>query len=119
MAAVTSERLGKVVHMLWAEVYEEKFRGKDRGRFVLTREQVKAALGVERLHATTIEALQDAALKRGLVIVDLDDLFPCIETGVIRKYRRPPTEVFDRFLKSNGLVEEEEAAGEESGDDEE
>lgn len=117
MTPAMNERLGKVVQMLWAEVYEEKFRGKDRGRFVLTREQVKAALGVERLHATTVEALQDAALKRGLVIVDLDDLFPCVETRVIRKYRRPPTEVFDRILKSNGLVEEE-TVGEEEADEE-
>lgn len=119
MAAVTPERLGKVAHMLWAEVYEMKFRGKDRGRFVLTREQVKAALGVERLHASTIQALQDAALSRGLVIVDLDDVFPCIETGVIRQYRRPPTDIFTRILRETFPEDLEEDVSDENLDEEE
>lgn len=105
MAAVTRERLEKVALMLWAEVYEASFRGKDRGRFVLSRAQLKTVLGVERLHQGTIQALQDVALEtgsgpnRGLVIIDLDDLFPCVELPVMRRYRRPPSELLDRLLR--------------------
>lgn len=119
MTAVTQERLDKVAHLLWAEVYEEKFRGKDRGRFVLTREQLKAALGVERLHATTIAALQDAALRLGLVIIDLDDVFPCIENKVVRKYRRPPNELFERLLKTTFPNDVQDDDNSDEGDDEE
>jgi hypothetical protein len=94
MAAVSDEKIREVAVKLWTAVYEEPFRGKDRGRFCLTREQMKAALGTGRLHATTIERLQDEALSLGLVIIDLDDLFPCVEVRIIRKYRRPPGDIF-------------------------
>jgi hypothetical protein len=92
------EWIEKVAQILWAEVYEASFRGKERGRFCLTREQLRKALRVERLHATTVERLQDIALEKGLVVIDLDDLFPCVEVDVLRRYRRPPSEVFARFF---------------------
>ena len=108
-----TQRLEEVAEKLWRNVYEEPFRGKERGRFCLTREQLKRALRVERLHPNTIERLQDVALARGLVIIDLDDLFPCIEVEVIRRYRRPPMEVFGKFFP------EEDEGGLDEADDEE
>ena len=113
MPAVTEEKIREVAHKLWRDIYEEAFRGKERGRFCLTREQMRIALDTERLHATTIERLQDEALSLGLVIIDLDDLFPCIEVNVVRKYRRPPADVFRKFFS------EPEDDGGAEGDDEE
>ena len=98
MPSVTPERITRVVLLLWEGVYEANFRGKSRGRFVITREQLKLALNVDRLHASTVQALQDAALQQGLVIMDLDDLFPCVETKVVRKYRRPPSTIFTQLV---------------------
>lgn len=95
---ITDEALKRVAQKLWADVYEEEFRGKTRGRFALKRDHLREALGVERLHASTIRRLQDVALKKGLAIIDLDDLFPCIEVDVLRRYRRPPAEVFNKFF---------------------
>lgn len=95
---ISDEKLNHVARVLWADVYEEAFRGKDRGRFALRRDQLREALGVERLHASTIRRLQDVALKKGLAIIDLDDLFPCIEVNVLRRYRRPPSEIFAKFF---------------------
>ena len=113
MPAVTDEKLREVAKKLWVDLYEEPFRGKERGRFCLTREQLRIALDTERLHASTIERLQDEALSLGLVIIDLDDLFPCIEVGVVRKYRRPPGEVFKKFFE-----EPEDDDGDDGDDDE-
>jgi len=98
MTTVSDQAISEVAAKLRREMYEESFRGKDRGRFCLTREQVKRALGVERLHTSTIERLQDEALRVGLVIIDLDDRFPCVELGVARRYRRPPEEVFTKIF---------------------
>jgi hypothetical protein len=112
--AVSDERLDAVARTLWADVYEAEFRGKNRGRFCVTRSQLKQALKVERLHASTIERLQDAALARGLVVIDLDDLFPCIEVDVLRRYRKPPSEVFARFFPED----DETNTSEEDEDDE-
>jgi hypothetical protein len=95
---VSDEKISEVAQTLWADVYEGAFRGKTRGRFCITREQLKQALDVERLHSTTVERLQDIAQRKGLIIVDLDDLFPCIEVEVVRRYRRPPNTVFARFF---------------------
>lgn len=105
MASVSAERVKEVVQLLWKGVYEAPFRGKARGRFAITREQLRVALNVERLHTSTVRALQDQALRKGLVIIDLDDLFACIETDVVRGYRRPPSDIFtrlcDQYIKSN------------------
>lgn len=98
---LTDQKIEEVAGILWAGIYEAEFRGKGRGRYCLTREQLKQALGVDRLHATTIGRLQDAALAVGLVIVDLDDLFPCVEVDVVRRYRRPSTDVFEGFFPPN------------------
>jgi hypothetical protein len=94
LTAVSDEKIIEVAMKLWRDLYEEAFRGKERGRFCLTREQLKEALDTEKLHRSTIDRLQDEALKLGLVIVDLDDLFPCIEKDVVRRYRRPPRDAF-------------------------
>lgn len=110
MAAVTDDKLQEVARILWEEVYEAEFRGKDRGRFSITRTQLKQALGVEKLHAATLEKLQDRALEKGLIIIDLDDIFPCIETRVARAYRKPSRQIFDSFFppEDTGAATEED-----------
>lgn len=113
MATVTDAKIREVAVKLWTDIYEEEFRGKDRGRFCLTREQMRQALDTDRLHASTIQKLQDEALSLGLVIIDLDDLFPCVEVRIVRRYRRPPQEVFRRHFP------EPEANEAEEGDDDE
>jgi hypothetical protein len=95
---VTEDDVHQLARILHGDLYEASFRGKSRGRFALTRAQMKQALGVRKLHTSTVERLQDHALAIGLVIVDLDDLFACVEVDVLRKYRRPPRAVFNRFF---------------------
>ena len=90
MAWVTKEKIDEVADLMWSKVYECSFRGKERGRFAVTREQLKGALNVQTLHNKTVKKLQESALKKGLIIINLDDVFPCIETRVVRQYRRPP-----------------------------
>lgn len=97
MTDVARARLKEVVLLFREGVYEASFRGKSRGRFAITREQLRTALKVERLHTSTIQALQDCGLSKGIVIIDLDDLFICVETNVVRGYRRPPAELFTRL----------------------
>lgn len=97
------DRIERVANALYHDVYEAAFRGKDRGRFALTRDQLRVMLEVERLHSSTVQKLQDVALGMGLVVIDLDDVFPCIETRVLRGYRKPPKRVLkDLPSLSNG-----------------
>ncbi|HEV2302080.1 MAG TPA: hypothetical protein VGR91_10970 [Stellaceae bacterium] len=110
---VSDQKIRAVAVKLSRDLYEEAFRGKDRGRFCLTREQLRQALETERLHATTLARLQDEALQLGLVIIDLDDRFPCVEVGIVRRYRRPPEEIFAKIFP---VVEAEDGN---DGDEEE
>jgi hypothetical protein len=115
MAAVTDERIAEVAIKLYRDMYETAFRGKERGRFCLTRRQLKEALQTDRLHPSTIMRLQDEAMRIGLIIIDDDDLFPCIERRVARHYRRPPRDVFrtifpaeDDTATANGNEEDDD-----------
>ena len=104
-----ADHITTVAKTLSEDIYQANFRGKKRGRFCLTRDQVRRALGVKRLHASTIAKLQDAALEHGLVIVDLDDLFPCIETGRLRRLRRPPAAIFEEFFSESDDSESDDS----------
>jgi hypothetical protein len=96
---VTEAEIHRVAEQLYEGVYEESFRGKRRGRFAITRAQLKQALGVRKLHASTVERLQDEALGIGMAVVDLDGLFACVDVDVLHKYRRPPRTLFNRFFE--------------------
>jgi hypothetical protein len=96
---VTDDDVARVARLLWEQVYEESFRGKRRGRFGLTRGQLKQALGVRKLHGSTVERLQEEALRIGMAVVDLDDVFTCVDVAVLRKYRRPPRALFNKFFE--------------------
>jgi len=100
-------KISEVADKLCKKLYEESFRGKSRGRFILSREQLKQALQVERLHQATIIKLQDEALSLGFIIIDLDDVFPCIETKVVRGYRRPTSEIFKKYFHDYHLEQSE------------
>jgi hypothetical protein len=113
MAQVTDEKIRDVTKKLWREVYEHPFRGKKRGRFAITRDQMRLALGVKKLHGSTIQRVQDEALDLGLIIVDLDDLFPCIEIKVVRKYRRPSKAVFEEIFEISIDEDDDEATNDE------
>lgn len=110
------EKIEDVVQRLWADLYESEFSGKDRGRFLMTKEQMKSALEVERLHKTTISLLQCAAQETGLQIIDLDDYFACIEVKALLRYRRVTSQAFVRCFGSDdedGRNFEDEDDGEE------
>jgi hypothetical protein len=89
----------RVANILWGDIYEARFGHKHRGAFCLTRDQLKSMLGTRRLHATTIRRFQATALEYGLVVVDQDDVFPCIEVRTLRPLRRPPNVLLRGFLR--------------------
>jgi len=118
MAQVTDDAIRNLVEKLWGEVYELPFRGKKRGRFTFTRDQMKLALGTQKLHDTAILRVQDEALDRGLVITDLDDVFGCIETDVVRKYRQLPRALFEDVFKISVGPERDDSGDDEAVEDE-
>ena len=89
------ERVEKVAEVLYFNLYEATFGGKVRGRFLVSRDDLKKLLGVKRLHPSTVEKLIDACLELGLVVIDMESSFGFAETTFVDKWRKAPTRLID------------------------
>ena len=115
MARVTDADIELFVDRLEV-LYNTNFRGKKRGRFALSREQVKAALRVKALHQTTIYRIQDEAQERGYIFINNDSLFPVVKTSITNTYRKVTQSSFEKVFKisknsddSDGVDESDES----------
>jgi hypothetical protein len=111
--ATSTKRIDDAALRLWEEIYEDEFGGKSRGKFLISRDDLKQLLGVRRLHSSTVRNLADACLNRGLVVIDLDGYFAMVELIFIEKWRRVPR----RIIKDH--AQELDAYGKDGKDDDE
>ena len=100
------ERLERVADALYFTFYEATFGGKDRGRFLVSRDDLRTLLGVKRLHASTVEKLIDACLELGLVVIDMESSFGFAEAKFVEKWRKVPTRLIDE--QANQLSKDED-----------
>ena len=103
----TEERIENVAQTFYFEIYESEFCGKNRGRFLVSREDVKKLLNVQRLHQSTIEKLVDSCLELGLVVIDMDGSFAFAETKFVQKWRKVPARLVDEH--ANRLAQQDES----------
>lgn len=117
MTTISDDHLDTVATILWNDVYERSFKGKTRGHFVLTRHQLKRIIDTRRLDGRTVSRLQSQALEKGMLIVDLDDIFACLAVGAVDRWRRVPNAVLEACFgeESPDDGEDEDTVG---GDDE-
>lgn len=115
--ATTEERVEAVAYTLWFNAYEAEFGGKDRGRFLVSRNDLKGMLGVFRLHGTTISKLTDACGELGLVVIDMDDTFAFVEKNFVSKWRKLPSRLASEY--ANELEPDEDEVDAESDEEEE
>lgn len=119
---MNKKRITSVAEVLYFEAYEATFGGKDRGRFLVSREHVKQLLGVRRLHASTTTGLLDACLKIGLVGIDMDDTFAFTETISVTKWRKLTSVLVGEYtneLDADGDDDDDEDEEIEDGDEDE
>jgi len=82
-----------------SSIYESEFGGKDRGRFKISRSNLRRLAGRKRLEDTTVNKIADAALELGYIVIDLGDYFSVIEEAVMLNYRPVPKSVLSPFLQ--------------------
>lgn len=112
------QRITALAQKLYLEIYEAEFGGKARGRFQLTRQDLKKLLGIKRLHASTMQSLIDACLKTGLVVIDMDDTIAFAEEAYVSKWRRIPSRLIDDYTAELDFDEsEDELLDDDSGND--
>lgn len=91
---MTYEEAEKVASKI-KTIYESRFGGKDKGRFLLSRSQLRQLAGMKRLEDTTKDLIVEAAYEAGYVVTDLGDDFAVIDEDVMHRFRKVP----ERLLK--------------------
>ncbi len=86
-----------------AEIYESEFGGKDRGRYKISRSNLRRLAGRKRLEDTTVKRIADAALEIGYIVIDLGDYFSVVEEAVLLNYRPVPKSVLSPFLQERAV----------------
>ena len=93
---------------LLAQLYEEEFGGKERGRFKIARSSLRRLTGNKRLRDSAISDIADAALDAGYVLIDLGDYFAVVEEAVMLNYRPVPKSVLALVLEGSADASEDD-----------
>jgi hypothetical protein len=109
-----------VASVLYADAYEASYGGKERGRFLVSRDDLKKLLGVTRLHHLKIQELTDACLALGLVVIDMDDVFAFAELQFVNKWRKLPSRLVSEYadeLTIDGIEDDDSSDSNEENDE--
>ena len=93
----SAEQMAKIIK----EIYEEKFGGKKRGRFQLSRSQFRRLGGRKRLWDTFIEQVADECLELGYILIPVEDIIAVIEENVVLNYRSVPKSIINSYLEED------------------
>jgi hypothetical protein len=71
-----------------AALYEDKFGGKERGRYRISMKQMRALTDRKRVPAEVIGQIGEEMFELGYVLIDLETFFVVLAQGTFRSYRR-------------------------------
>lgn len=95
MSISKDERIEIAASKLYLDIYESKFGGKNRGRFLVNRSDLKELLDVSILTSSIIEKLAEECLSRGLVLINMDDVFGFMESDMVFNWRKAPSRIIE------------------------
>ena len=71
-----------------ADLYNDAFGGKPKGRYRIAVKLVRDLAGRRRLYEDDIRELTRAMLERGYVLIDMDSFFVVMAVNTFVNYRR-------------------------------
>ncbi len=71
-----------------AALHEQRFGGKNRGRYRISAKVLRQLAGRRRLYPDMIEALRRRLYDMGLVLIDMDNFFVVLSARTFATYRR-------------------------------
>jgi hypothetical protein len=71
-----------------AALYEERFGGKERGRYRISMKQMRALTGRKRVPPEVIGKIGEEVFELGYVLIDLETFFVVLAQGTFGSYRR-------------------------------
>jgi len=104
MSRKTAEEMAEML----SDIYEEKFGGKKRGRYQITRSGFTELAGRKKLQDSFIYKVIDSALDWGYIVVDLGDNLVVIEVSVTENYRKVPRSIITEIISGDDDLDTEE-----------
>lgn len=89
---------------LLAALYQEKFGGKERGRYRISMKQLRALTDRKRVPADVIAKIGEELFELGYVLIDLETFFVVLAQGTFRSYRRVSDISLSVLTCANALV---------------
>jgi hypothetical protein len=81
-----------------AKIYEDKFGGKKRGRFLMPGPYMRMLAGLKTLETDDVRMIQKEAHRLGYIVMDIGDHFSVIEESIMVNYRGVPKSVMSKYV---------------------
>jgi hypothetical protein len=81
-----------------AEIYEQPFGGKKRGRFRTSRTNFRHLAGLPVLTEDYISEVYQWLLRHNLILMNLDSAFCVFPARIAKGFRRVPRDVFKKYI---------------------
>jgi len=79
---------GRQIAERLADLYDQKFSGKDRGRYRISMKHLRALSGRKRLPVGLLSKISEELFELGYVLIDLETFFIVMSQATFRSYRR-------------------------------
>lgn len=106
------------VAIMLSDIYETAFGGKERGRFRISRNNLKLLADRKVIKQSFVDELKEEAWEYELVVVDLEDGFVVIDVNLLDSYRFAPKNVVKEIVEEFDEEYGDEDEYEEDEDDE-
>lgn len=90
-------KTAKKMAEIFEEIYEEKFGGKNRGRFQISRSQFRQLGGRKILRDAFIDEVAEECLELGYILISTGDIIAIIEEKVVLNYRNVPKSILGSY----------------------
>lgn len=102
----TAEKMAEIIE----EIYEEKFGGKNRGRFQISRSQFRQLGGRKNLRDAFIDEVAEECLELGYILIPTGDIIAIIEESVVLNYRNVPKSILNSYIDEEDAEDDDHNA---------
>ena len=102
----SAEKMAEIIE----EIYEEKFGGKKRGRFQISRSQFRRLGGRKNLRDAFIDEVAEECLELGFILISIGDIIAIIEENVVLNYRNVPKSIINSYIDEEDDADDDHSA---------
>jgi hypothetical protein len=100
------------------DIYEERFGGKKRGRYKISRVGLRQLSNRMTLKESIIELIIDEVNEYGYIMIEVEDGYALIEERIVANFRSVPKSLINKYCEELADEDEYEDEGEDDDNDE-